>query len=136
MKIFICTNDAELRSTLESIANDYASMEQFSISLGLSTGSPLELLDYVKDISPEKSLYILDVDTKDEVDGILMAAKIREQNQRSKIVLLSIYPHLSQLAIMHGIEALDYIDRNRSECMQYLVKKSIETAHSRLNAAS
>ena len=134
MTIFICTDDGKLRPHLETAVKNNILLNRFEANLGLSTASPFDLLHYLKAQAPKKSkaLYFLDADMQNEMSGIILASKIREQDVYGKIVLLSIYAKLINSTFAHNIEAMDYIVKQEVKNITYQIERCIELAHRRL----
>jgi len=97
----------------------------------LSTGNPIEILDFLK-VRPDKNgLYFLDVDLQHDMNGIELGAKIREADSFAKIVFITTHDELAYLTFTHKVEAMDYIIKDRSRDVEQRIKECILNANKR-----
>jgi two-component system response regulator AgrA len=109
LPIYICDDNLIHKKYIESIVKDYIAKSNRPMEIVLSTHNPIELLEYLVVHSSEKGLFLLDVDLQHELNGIILASKIRESDHSSKIVFITSHDELSHLTFRYHIEALDYI---------------------------
>jgi len=129
--IFICEDNPNHREAMEAIVRDYISLKNYDMPLSLSTDNPTELLNYLDTNKQKNSLYILDVDLQHELNGIALAAKIRENDTFGTIVFVTTHAELSYLTFRYRIEALDYILKDDIEDIPKKVQECIDIAYSR-----
>ena len=129
--IFICEDDRKQREYLETIVQNFVLIEHYNMELALSTDNPTDLLDYLEKHPSKNNLYFLDVDLQHEIDGIALAAKIRDWDTFGKIVFITINSELSYLTFQYQVEAMDYILKDKPEEIPKRVKKCIDLAHTR-----
>ena len=132
MNTFIYTDDLSLRTYLEEVIEYYVTMPHFEIKPSLSTAYPQKLLQYLNIYPTKSALYILDVDTTSEIDGLVFASKIRVHDVHGKIIILSTRTELSNSIFKHKIEALDYIIKEDPKYIELRLKCCIKTAYQRL----
>jgi len=136
--IFVCEDDKVQRKRLETVIKNYIMMEELDMEIVLSTANPYEVLDYVEKNSEESGFYFLDIDLNCEMDGIVLATKVRQLDTFGKIVFVTTHGELAISIFKHKIEALDYIVKDGDpEEIQSKVIQCIQTVHERqLNANS
>jgi len=116
---------------METVIHSYAISKDCELRLLLSTDSPTELLDYLEHHKGQNNLYILDVDLAHDMDGIVLASKIREKDVQGKIVFVTTYDQLSYLTFRYKVEALDYIIKDNPQDIIERVWKCIDLAYER-----
>ena len=153
---FICEDDPRQRQRIEKIVNQQIIEHNYDIDLALSTDSPSIVLDYLEAHPDKRGLYFLDVDLGHELNGIELAAKIKELDVSATIVFISTHGEMVPLTFRHKVEAMDFIVKENTleeiktrvaECMQvaytrYLAGKNtdsklftVETADQRVNVS-
>lgn len=126
--ILICEDNFEHRQTIEQIINSYIMIEELDMKIALSTQSPNILLDHLKEHSYTGCLYFLDVDLKNELDGIRLGSKIRIIDPTSKIVIVTSHSELMPLTFQYKVEAMDYVIKGDIESMKNRIQKCIRQA--------
>ncbi|MCL2202083.1 MAG: LytTR family DNA-binding domain-containing protein [Oscillospiraceae bacterium] len=136
LHIFICDDDSKQRERIEAIVRKHILIENLDMDLAFAAGSPDALLDYL-DRHPKNraqndfGLYFLDVDLSHELNGIQLAAKIREREPIAHIVFITNHAELSYLTFRYKVEAMDYITKDFPEEVVRRVKDCIDTAYAR-----
>ena len=115
LHIFICEDDPVHLKSMEQIVNHFIDTSKHKITLALATHNPDFLLNYLKECPMQHSLYILDVDLQHEVNGILLAAKIREYDSLGEIIFITSHEELSHLTFRYHLKALDYIIKDKDD---------------------
>ena len=131
IRIFICEDNHKHREYIESLVQKYTFIEDYDMELTLSTSSPVELLSYLQSHPSKNNLYFLDIELGHEIDGITLAAMIRERDAFGKIVFITTHAELSHLTFQYQVEAMDYIVKDKPDEIPARVKKCIDLAHSR-----
>ena len=132
LSIFICEDDPAQRKFMEKTVAESISQKNDEIELVLSASSPTELLAYLDAHSKQNSLYFLDVNLQEDINGITLAQKIRERDLSGKIVFVSSHAELSYMAFRSRIEALDFIPKGNAEDVAREVRECIELAYNHL----
>jgi len=130
LAVFLCEDDLWQRKNIEKIITDHIAHQDYEMELLLSADSPTSLLDYLENGPQENGLYILDVDLKHQINGIELAAAIREMDRHGKIVFVTIREELAYLTFHHRVEALDYIIKDQDDVAKR-VQECIELAYRR-----
>ena len=129
LQVFIVEDNDIQRRNLEKLISNCILIEGYDMGIVLSVGSPTEFLDYLGEHTSKNALYFLDVDLRHEINGIVLAAKIREVDVFGKIVFVTTKAELSYLTFQYQVEAMDYIVKDKPEEIGIRVKKCIDLAH-------
>ncbi|MCL2864397.1 MAG: LytTR family DNA-binding domain-containing protein [Lachnospiraceae bacterium] len=113
LPLFICENNSVQRKNLEQTVKNYILMEKLNMELTLSTGNPLEILDYLHHHPNTLGLYFLDINLNHEMNGIALAAQIRELDLLGHIVFVTAHIELTSMIFSLKIEALDFILKSK-----------------------
>lgn len=111
LPIYICDDNEEELGQIRNIINNYIFMEDLDANIICATTDPYELLKYL-DTHKTQSLYYLDVDLKQSINGFELAKKIREMDTRGFIIYVTAHQEYSMLAFKYHVEAMDYILKN------------------------
>ena len=129
---FICEDDPRQRQRIEKIVNGQIIQHNYDIDLALSTHSPSVMLDYLKTHPDKRGLYFLDVDLGHTLNGIELAAKIKEVDVNATIVFISTHGEMVPLTFRHKVEAMDFIVKeNNLEEIEAQVVECMQIAHTR-----
>jgi len=129
--VVICEDSSEQRERLEQIVRNHIMMEEYDMELILSTGNPDNVLDYLDTHTGRNCLYILDVDLAHEINGIALAARIRDVDLYSAIVFVTTHAELLQLTFQYKVEAMDYIVKERPLEIPDRVRACLDTFYRR-----
>ena len=141
LRVFICDDDPRQRELIETTIKKHICIENLEIGIALTADNPNMLLDYL-DKHPNDpklndcGLYFLDVDLNDEMNGIQLAAKIREREVFAHIVFITTHAELSYLTFRYKIGALDYIIKDRQQEVSHHIKECVDTAYKYYLSAS
>ena len=128
LSIFICEDNAIQRVNMEKIANKQINFRELDMNLSLSTDNPHVLLNYLKAHRPTAGLYLLDVDLQSDINGIELAAKIKELDISATIVFITTHSEMVYDTFKFKVEAMDYIIKDDS--LETIEQKVIECMHS------
>ena len=131
LSLFICEDNLKHRERIETAALSYIADKAYDMKLALSTGSPTKLLDYLEQHPGIPGVYILDIDLQHEIDGIVLASKIRAHDAYGAIVFVTTHAELSYLTFQHKVEAMDYIVKDDTQNQSKRVQECIELAYQR-----
>ncbi|WP_207741143.1 LytR/AlgR family response regulator transcription factor [Paraclostridium bifermentans] len=130
MKIFICEDNEKQLDALVKIVNRYIDFNDFDLKLEMATSNPEDILEYL-DENKTIGLYFLDVDLKNDINGIELASRIRQYDLCGKIIFVTTHPELSYLTFMYKVEAMDYIVKDNSNRFKDKINECIEIAYDR-----
>jgi len=120
--IFICENDPIQRNRLEDIIKKYTMIEDYDMTIILSTANPYDILDYLDSNENTRGAYFLDVDLGQDINGIQLGAEIRRKDVFSRIVFVTTHSELMSLTFTYKVEAMDYIVKDEPENIQSKVR--------------
>lgn len=116
--IYICEDDKVQRNYIQEVIENYIMIEELDMEIALATDNPKEILRQISENQVAKGIYLLDIDLKQEIDGIQLAQAIREVDSLGKIVFITSHAELAPLTFRYKLEALDYIVKNNAEQIQ------------------
>ena len=131
LDICICEDDLAIRQRMASLVSDYCLWSELDANLVLVSESPKVVLDFFKGaVNPV--LFFLDIDLGADMDGLELAAKIREINKEAFIVFFTTKSELAPMTFRYQLEALDFIVKDGDqEEIKSRIRSSIETAVTR-----
>lgn len=115
MPIFICEDDPRQREQLLEIVENYVMIEALDMRVELATADPFELVACLADNPGHVGIYLLDIDLNSELNGIELAAKIREFDDLGKIIFVTTHAELAPMTFRYKVEAYDYIVKSGHE---------------------
>lgn len=130
MKIYICDDNEKEREIVEKAIKNTILINNQDFSLEISTNNPYEVLSKLKGNNKERGIYFLDVELKEDINGVQLAAEIRKIDPNGFIIFITSHGELSHLTFTYKIEALDFIIKDEfqisnrvSECLIYIERK-------------
>lgn len=108
LKIFVCEDNIVQRQKMESIIDCLKADMVDVIEKGIVTANPYEILEHIRNEN-NSCLYFLDIDLKCDMDGFMLAHKIRETQPRCCIVFVTTHSEMSFMTFSYRIEAMDFI---------------------------
>ncbi|KEI50837.1 histidine kinase [Enterococcus faecium UC8668] len=130
LKIFVCEDDGAFRLKLAKMIQNYLMMQDYDIKFQMDTSDPEVLLSYIRSNKTE-GIYFLDIDLSSNMNGINLAATIREYDPLAKIIFVTSYTDLAYLTFLYKVEAMDYIVKGNDTLLQESVTKCIDVANQR-----
>lgn len=131
LNIYICEDDQVQLAQLTSAVRNIVMMEEYDMKLALTTTDPNVLLAHIENEKYPLGLYILDVDLKADMNGIELAAKIREYDVSGKIIFITTHEELAHLTFQYKVEAIDYIIKDDFEKIRANVASCLKVADER-----
>lgn len=108
LNVYICEDNEQQRSQIEKVIKNIILIEEYDMKLVKSTSNPYEILEAVKE-SPEVGVYFLDIDLNTDMNGLMLAKKIRSYDPRCFIVFITSHSEMSYMTFMYKVEAMDFI---------------------------
>ena len=131
--VLICEDTRQHRKFFEDIVKKHLMSEDFDMSLALSTDSPSKLLAYLKEHPKTQGIYLLDVHLQSEINGIELAAEIKNIDKSATIVLITTHSEMVHFAFKLKVEAMDYILKDSPpEVIERRIVECIDVAYNRL----
>ncbi len=131
IKIYICEDIEEQKNRIRGIVKDIILEEKLDMTIEIASQNPMEVLNKAKENDKDISLYFLDVDLHSNINGIALASKIREFDERGFIVFITTHGEMSYLTFTYKVEAMDYIIKDDYSNMTERIKQCILEAKKR-----
>ncbi|MCL2866095.1 MAG: LytTR family DNA-binding domain-containing protein [Lachnospiraceae bacterium] len=132
LHILICEDNEVHRTRMETIVNRYLFSDDFDMKFALSVDRPDMLLAYLETYQNQNGLYFLDIDLQSEMNGIELAAKIREKDVSATIVFVTTHSEMMHYVFRFKIEAMDFIVKDDSlENIEQRMIECMQTAYQR-----
>ena len=107
--IIICEDDNVQREFLENFIRSFLGKENFKGEILLSSSSAKEVISFIVNNSIKKAIYILDIELKNNENGLLLAEEIKEYDRSSYIIFLTGHESYLKESFLFKTEALDFI---------------------------
>lgn len=120
--IFICENDPIQRKRLEDVIKKYVMIEDYDMTITLSTDNLYEILEYLDNNENTRGAYFLDIDLGQDINGIQLGAAIRKKDIFSRIIFVTTHSELMSLTFTYKVEAMDYIIKDEPDNIQRRVQ--------------
>lgn len=125
IKIYICEDIEEHRNRIRGIVKDIILEEELDMTIEIASPNPMEVLNKAKENDKDVSLYFLDVGLNSNINGITLASKIREFDEKGFIVFVTTHGEMSYLTFTYKVEAMDYIIKDDYSNMAERIKQCI-----------
>lgn len=130
LKVYVCEDNVEQRNRIVGFIKDVMAFEGIELDIAKVSGNPYDLLEKVRK-NGETGLYFLDVDLKTELNGIKLAAEIREYDPSGFIVFITTHAEMSYLTFTYKVEAMDYIIKDNYEDIKKKITDCVLNANKR-----
>lgn len=128
--VYICEDNLAQRKVIVQYVRSAILIEEYDMELKIETGDPEKILDVVR-ASENMGLYFLDIELQADMNGLMLANKIREYDPRGFIIFITSHSEMSFLTFKYKVEALDFILKDHPEqlqqqicdCMEHVVQK-------------
>ncbi|MDR0920815.1 MAG: LytTR family DNA-binding domain-containing protein [Lactobacillales bacterium] len=131
LNVYICEDDEKQRHQIEKIVQNYLFIEDYDMTIQLTSPSPEEILHEVQAQKQTNGLYLLDVDLQAKMNGIELAAKIRETDTLGTIVFITTHDEMAYLTFSYKVEAMEYILKEDSKNMRQAIADCLKIANDR-----
>lgn len=128
--VYICEDHPEQRKVISQYIRSAILIEEYDMKIGMETEDPEKILEAVRN-SENMGLYFLDIELNTNMNGLVLANRIREYDPRGFIVFITSHSEMSFLTFQYKVEALDFIlkdhpqqmQRQICECMKHVMQK-------------
>ena len=132
LPVYICEDDAVLRSAQRRFLERQILIEGLDMEVVLCSGHPEEVLRAV-DASSGRGIYFLDVELKGEsMDGFALGQEIRKRDSRGFIIYVTAFADLAFETFRYHLEALDYIVKGDAEQMYAGIRHCLQVITERM----
>lgn len=111
INFIICEDDKNTRDIIINIVNEYILDKELESNIGFVSDSTEEVIDYVGNNSHKKNIYILDIELKDDQNGMTLARDIRDYDSDGEIIFLTSHTTMVMYVFKYKLKALDFIDK-------------------------
>ena len=133
LKIFLCEDNDEQRARFEKIINNIIMIENYDMSLQMSSENPYDIINFIKE-NDTTGIYFLDVDLHSDINGIQLAEKIRKYDPRGFIIFVTTHAEMSYLTFLYKVEAMDYIIKDNSKNIHQRISDCIKNANAKYSS--
>ncbi|PNZ71370.1 response regulator, partial [Mammaliicoccus stepanovicii] len=109
--VFICDDDVNHLNKIKIIIEHYILFHEGQFIIEKATTSLPNFLEYIDSHEINSGVYFLDMDFKQDMNGIDVALKIKQNDVYAKIIFISSYNNYATLTLKNKIEAVDYINK-------------------------
>lgn len=125
--IFICEDNKKHLNILRSCISNFILMEGFDMQIIQATPDPHTILKELTN-AENTGLFFLDIDLKSDMNGLMLAQKIRQIQPRCFIVFITSHSEMSFLTFQYKAEALDFIIKDTTEHIKAKIHESSSLA--------
>lgn len=129
LSVFICEDNPVQLQQLENIIKTYIMIEDYDMTIEISTTNPYDLLNYMETNEDIRGVYFLDIDFETDIDGIELAAIIRKKDIDAKIIFITTHSEMLSLTFTYKIEAMDYIIKDNPKMIRERIHECLELSH-------
>lgn len=129
MDIVICEDDRFQMERTKEIIENYAMIENNGMKVVLATTNPHDVVSFLQ--TEKADCYFLDIDLKDEITGITLGSKIREDDPIASLVYITTHAEMSFLTFIYKLAALDFIIKDNPEVLKEKLLSTLKEAYRR-----
>lgn len=107
LKFILCDDNERHNLYLKKAITRVLEINELQGSIIFTANSPGEIIDYSRKNRGKENVYVLDIDLADEIDGINLAKKIRENDVLAYIIFVSAHQEYSMLC--YKVRAFDFL---------------------------
>lgn len=126
--IYLCEDNAKQRAFIEDIIHKIILFEDFELSFACSTDNPHTILEQMNTIAGS-GIYFLDIDLHSDMNGLLLAQKIRQKDPRGFIIFITTHSEMSYMTFTYKVEALDFIIKDKPNELHTRIHQCILDAY-------
>lgn len=129
MDIVICEDDRFQMERTKEIIENYAMIENNGMKVVLATTNPHDVVSFLQ--TEKADCYFLDIDLKDEITGITLGSKIREDDPIASLVYITTHAEMSFLTFIYKLAALDFIIKDNPQVLKEKLLSTLKEAYRR-----
>lgn len=115
--VYICEDNVKQLNTIKKYVQDAIMIEELDMNIALATGDPHAVLEKLQGAG-NPGLFFLDIDLHSDMDGLVLAQKIRKQEPRCFIIFITSHSEMSFMTFQYKVEALDFIIKDTPELIK------------------
>ncbi len=124
LDIYICEDEKEQLDLFSGYISNTILIEDLDMRLALSTQDYHELLELFPP-SGNTAVFFLDIDLKSDIDGLMLAQRIRQLQPRCFIVFITSHGECGMETFQYKVEALDFIRKGDTKEIQERIKSCL-----------
>lgn len=114
LDIYICEDNPKQLNLLKQYISDTIMIEELDMRIAQATSDPHIILEE-SSVSENLGVFFLDIDLNADMDGLVLAQKIRKIQPRCFIIFVTSHTEMSFLTFQYKVEALDFIIKDTPE---------------------
>lgn len=129
--VVICEDVKSTISKISSFVFEYFENAKFEIDCHQLQNNFEKAIEYAKNTDGTRNIYLLDIDLKDNINGLTLAQKIREYDYLGYIIFITSHTEVGMTALSYKLKILDFIDKANPnykaqlfDCFDTIVKES------------
>ncbi|MHC1682698.1 MAG: LytR/AlgR family response regulator transcription factor [Clostridiaceae bacterium] len=130
LDIIICEEDSNQRKLMKDIISTEIIKSNLNLNLKLVTDCPNKVIRHVENSNNKVSIYFMDIEFKNKINGIELSKKIRKYDPKGYIIFVTSRIELTLLTFQYKVQALDFIIKNNLDSLK---SKIIECIHEAYN---
>lgn len=115
LPVFICEDDPILLEKYTRTVKNAILIHQFEMTLTLATSDLQQILDYLKQNQVGDSLFFLDIDLDNELDGLDLSERIHQLTGFAQVVFVTAHQEYAFTALKRRLAPLDFIVKGQQE---------------------
>lgn len=131
-EIYICDDEPAWIERMEQAVASFMMGSDWGLKTACRTTLPGELLDILYRNGTLGGIYLLDIDLKSEMDGLELAAKIRDSDPEAVLIFVTTHDELVMDTFRYKLQAMDYILKDRGD-LRSQIYDTLRTVESRYN---
>lgn len=121
LPIYICDDMAGELIKYKNIVEESLNENKFDGEIVFAGRDPYELLSYLR-LHKQRSLYFLDVDLGQDINGIELGKLIRGYDERGYISIVTTHDEMLHYTIRLRMEAMDYIIKDKDNTKERITE--------------
>lgn len=130
LSVYICDDDPFWLECLDKAVSDYQIKSDLEIRTVYKTASPSLLLQHLSEHPSINGIFLLDIDLKDSISGLTLAAQIREMDSSASLIIVTIHDEMARETFRLKLEVLDYIEKDKNnlsgqlyQCLEHIERR-------------
>ena len=132
LNVYLCEDNEDQRGFYKKIIHNIILMQDIDLKFVLATDDPYELISKID--SHEPAIYFLDIDLGKDINGLVLAQKIRQVDARGFIVFITSHSEMSYMTFSYKVEAMDFIIKDDRDEIKNRIYQCIMDAYSRYSS--
>lgn len=108
LDIYICEDEEAQRKSVTDIIEKEICIQDYDMQVKLSSGSPQEIINTVKE-SKNAGIYFFDIEIEKDFNGIKLAEEVRKYDSRGFIIFITGHLEFLYYCVDAAVEPLGYI---------------------------